>query len=46
VLTVGDGAVGLGKISPRVGPALRADIDRLERRIASGAIRVPGAYPR
>ena len=45
VLTLGDDAVGLGTISPRIGPALRADIERLERRIARGQLRVPGAFP-
>lgn len=45
VLTLADDAVGLGKISPRIGPALRADLERLERRIATGQLRVPGAFP-
>ena len=45
VLTSGQGAVGLGKISRRVPGPLRAELERLERRIASGAIHVPGAFP-
>jgi len=45
VLTSADGAVGLGSISPRVPAPLRAEVARLERRIARGEIRVPGAFP-
>ena len=45
VLTLRDGAVGLGKISPKIPSSLRAGVDRLERRIMSGEVRVPGAYP-
>lgn len=45
VLTLRANAVGLGKISPKVPAPLRAKLGRLERRIASGEIRVPGAFP-
>lgn len=45
VLTLREDAVGLGKISPKVPAALRAQLRGLERRIASGDVRVPGAYP-
>ena len=45
ILTLRGGAVGLGKISRRVPAPIRAELDRLERRIASGRLRVPGAYP-
>lgn len=45
VLTLGDAAVGLGKISGRVPRSLRLELDRLERRVARGEIRVPGAFP-
>jgi len=45
VLTLRDGGVGLGKISPKVPAALRAEIDRLRRRIVAGEIRVPGTVP-
>lgn len=45
VLTLSHGAVGLGKISRRVPAPLLAELERLERRIARGALRVPGAFP-
>lgn len=45
VLDLRDGAVGLGKVSPRVPAALRAELERLEQGIVAGEIRVPGAYP-
>ena len=45
VLTRSHGAVGLGKFGRAVPAALRGEIERLERRITSGALRVPGAYP-
>jgi basic membrane protein A len=45
VLTLREGAVGLGTISPKVPESVRREIRRLEGRIASGEIRVPGAFP-
>jgi basic membrane protein A len=45
VLTLREGAVGLGKISPQVPASLRKELDRLRGRIARGAVRVPGAFP-
>lgn len=36
-------ASGLGRISARVPPALRAELERLRKRILAGEIRVPGA---
>jgi basic membrane protein A len=45
ILTLRERAVGLGRISPRVGASLRKQVARLERRIATGAIRVAGAFP-
>jgi basic membrane protein A len=44
VLTLGDAAVGLGKINGRVPRSLRLELERLERRVARGDIRVPGAF--
>jgi basic membrane protein A len=41
VLTMRDGAAGLGRISPRVPRPLVAQLHRLERRIKSGELRVP-----
>jgi hypothetical protein len=45
VLTMGDGAVGLGRVSHEVPAAVRKELSRLERRIARGELRVPGAIP-
>lgn len=45
VLTVGDDAVGLGKISPKVPKSVRAGVEKLHRDIAAGRVRVPGVYP-
>jgi basic membrane protein A len=45
VLTMRDGAVGLGRISPEVPRALRKELEALRRRIVAGEIRVPGAIP-
>lgn len=44
-LTLRQGGAGLGRISPKVPPSLRADLNRLRRRILAGEIRVPGAAP-
>jgi basic membrane protein A and related proteins len=41
VLTIRDGAAGLGKISPRVPRQLVAQVEELRRRIVSGDLRVP-----
>jgi basic membrane protein A len=46
ILTMSDRAVGLGRISPRVPRTLLAELESLRRRIVSGEIRVPGAFPR
>jgi basic membrane protein A len=45
-LTLRQGGATLGRISPKVPPALRADLIRLRSRIVAGEIRVPGAAPR
>ena len=45
VLTMRDGAVGLGRISPKVPRALLARLETLRRKIVAGEIRVPGALP-
>ncbi len=42
VLTMRDGAAGLGKISPRVPRSLVAQVRHLERRIVAGELLVPG----
>ena len=39
VLRLRDGALGLGKISPKVPPALVARVERIKRQIVSGKIR-------
>jgi basic membrane protein A len=44
VLTLQDGAVGLGKINRRVPASLRSELERLKLRVARGDIRVPGAF--
>jgi basic membrane protein A len=41
VLTMRDGAAGLGRISPRVPRALVTQLRRLERRVITGKLRVP-----
>ena len=41
VLTLRNGGAGLGRISPKVPAALRAELERLRRGIVSGKIRVP-----
>lgn len=46
VLTIRDGATGLGKISPRVPRQLVAQVEELGRRIVSGDLRVPHAPAR
>lgn len=46
VLTMRDGAVGLGTISPKVPRALVAQLAELRRRIVAGKIVVPGVVPR
>jgi basic membrane protein A len=45
ILTLRDGGVGLGKISPKVPRKLRAELEALRRRIVAGEIRVPGMVP-
>jgi basic membrane protein A len=45
VLTMRDGAVGLGRISPKVPRALLSQLETLRRKIVAGEIRVPGALP-
>ncbi len=45
VLTLRDGGVALSRINHEVPSALRAEIDRLRRRIVAGEIRVPGTVP-
>ena len=45
-LTMGDGAVGLGRVSPKVPRALLAQLEDLRRQIVAGRIRVPGVVPR
>jgi basic membrane protein A and related proteins len=40
-LTLRSGAVGLGKISPKVPAQYRAELDRIRRQIIAGKIRVP-----
>jgi len=42
VLTMRDGAVGLGRISPKVPRSLVEQLEVLRRRIVAGEIRVPG----
>lgn len=42
VLTLRDGAAGLGRISKKVPRALVAQVEDLERRIVAGDLRVPG----
>lgn len=44
-LKLRDGGAGLGRISPKVPTALRAELDGIRRRIVAGAIRVPGVPP-
>ena len=41
VLSLRDGGVGLGKISPRVPRSILADVERIRRRIVAGEIEVP-----
>jgi basic membrane protein A and related proteins len=43
VLTLRNGGAGLGRLSSKVPASLRAELDRLRRRIVRGEIRVPGA---
>ncbi len=43
VLTLRGGAVGLGRISPKVPAGYRRELDRLRRQIIAGKIRVPNA---
>ena len=45
VLTMRDGATGLGRISPKVPPRLVAQLRELERKIVAGTVRVPGVAP-
>jgi basic membrane protein A len=45
VLTLRSGAVGLGRVSPKVPTADRRELDQLRRQIIAGKIRVPGARP-
>ncbi len=45
VLTIRDGAAGLGRVSSRVPRALVSELSRLEGRIATGKLRVPGRGP-
>lgn len=45
VLTIRDGAVGLGRISRNVPRSLLARLETIRRRIVSGKIVVPGAFP-
>jgi basic membrane protein A len=45
VLTLREHGVGLGKLSPRVPASLRSELDRLQRAIVAGDIRVPGVVP-
>jgi basic membrane lipoprotein Med (substrate-binding protein (PBP1-ABC) superfamily) len=45
VLGLPDGAVGLGRISPRVPHSLVAGLDDVRRDILAGRIRVPSVYP-
>jgi basic membrane protein A and related proteins len=42
VLTIRDGAAGLGRVSPRVPRALVSELRRLERQITTGKLRVSG----
>jgi basic membrane protein A len=42
ILTMRDGAAGLGKISPRVPRPLLAQVEKLRRQILAGRLRVPG----
>ena len=46
VLTMRDGAVGLGRISPKVPRSLVTQLDAIRRRIVAGEIVVPGTVPR
>ena len=46
VLTMRDGAAGLGRISPKVPRSLAAQVEELRRRIVAGTVRVPGVVPR
>jgi basic membrane protein A len=46
VLGLPEGAVGLGRISPRVPRSLRARLDGVRRDVLAGRIPVPSAYPR
>ena len=46
VLTLRDNGTSLGRISPKVPPALIAELARVRRRILSGAIHVPSADQR
>jgi basic membrane protein A and related proteins len=43
VLTLRSGGAGLGRVSPKVPVAIRAELNRLRRRIVAGDVRVPGA---
>jgi basic membrane lipoprotein Med (substrate-binding protein (PBP1-ABC) superfamily) len=40
ILTIRDGAAGLGRVSPRVPPRLVSQLRRLEHRIVTGKLRV------
>jgi len=42
VLTMRDGAAGLGRVSPRVPHSLAAQVEELRQRIVAGTVRVPG----
>ena len=46
VLTMRDGAVGLGRISAKVPRSLVRQVDELRRRIVAGKLVVPGVVPR
>ena len=46
VLTMRDGAAGLGRISPKVPRSLAAQVEELRRRIVAGTVRVPGIAAR
>jgi basic membrane protein A and related proteins len=46
VLGLPEGAVGLGRISPKVPRSIVARLDGVRRDVLAGRIRVPSAYPR
>ena len=46
VLGLPEGAVGLGRISPRVPRSIRARLDGVRRDVLAGRIPVPSVYPR